>query len=114
MASRTRNASSPAPMPAKAKPSSSSPAARPCSGPVALAEELGQGEQGEVMATRTGIEIRTARLVVRPVRASDDERLFHLFANWEVIRWLSSPPWPYTRADMQSFIREQAKPAVED
>ena len=27
---------------------------------------------------------------------------------WEVIRWLSSPPWPYTRKDMQSFVREQA------
>jgi RimJ/RimL family protein N-acetyltransferase len=66
------------------------------------------------MTTRTGIEIRTARLVVRPVRDSDDERLFHLFANWEVIRWLSSPPWPYTRADMQSFIREQAKSTSED
>lgn len=66
------------------------------------------------MATRTGIEIRTARLVVRPVRASDDERLFDLFANWEVVRWLSSPPWPYTRADMQSFVREQANPATAD
>jgi RimJ/RimL family protein N-acetyltransferase len=66
------------------------------------------------MATRIDIEIPTARLVVRPVRASDDECLFHLFANWEVIRWLSSPPWPYTRADMQSFIRGQAKPTPED
>jgi RimJ/RimL family protein N-acetyltransferase len=66
------------------------------------------------MTTRTEIEVRTARLVVRPVRDGDDERLFHLFANWEVIRWLSSPPWPYTRADMQSFIREQAKPTSED
>jgi RimJ/RimL family protein N-acetyltransferase len=67
-----------------------------------------------MMATRIDSEIRAARLVIRPVRASDDERLFHLFANWEVIRWLSSPPWPYTRADMQSFIHEQVKPAVED
>jgi RimJ/RimL family protein N-acetyltransferase len=66
------------------------------------------------MTAPIGVEIRTARLVVRPVRESDDERLFRLFANWEVIRWLSSPPWPYTRADMQSFIREQAKPTCED
>ena len=67
-----------------------------------------------MMATRIDIDIRAARLVVRPVRASDDERLVHLFANWEVIRWLNSPPWPYTRADMQSFVGAQAKPAVED
>ena len=66
------------------------------------------------MATRIDIEIRTARLVVRPVRASDDERLFRLFANWEVICWLSSPPWPYTRADMQSFVRAQADRASDD
>ena len=66
------------------------------------------------MATRIDIEIRTARLVVRPMRASDDERLFRLFANWEVICWLSSPPWPYTRADMQSFVRAQADRASDD
>jgi RimJ/RimL family protein N-acetyltransferase len=66
------------------------------------------------MATRTGIEIRTARLIVRPVRASDDERLFHLIANWEVICWLSSPPWPYLRADMQSFVRAQVDRPSDD
>jgi RimJ/RimL family protein N-acetyltransferase len=60
------------------------------------------------------IEIRTARLTLRPVLASDDERLFVLFADWEVIRWLSSPPWPYTRADMQSFVRAQADTAAAD
>jgi len=66
------------------------------------------------MAAPIAIEIRTARLIVRPVRESDDERLFHLFANWEVICWLSSPPWPYTRADMQSFVRAQADRASDD
>jgi RimJ/RimL family protein N-acetyltransferase len=66
------------------------------------------------MLSRTGIDIRIARLVLRLVRAGDGERLFALFADWEVIRWLSSPPWPYTRADMQSFIRERAEPASED
>ena len=56
----------------------------------------------------TWIEIRSARLALRPVRESDVAALFPLFADWDVIRWLSSPPWPYTREDMQSFIREQA------
>jgi RimJ/RimL family protein N-acetyltransferase len=62
----------------------------------------------------TRIAIRTARLVLRPAREGDDEPLFPLFADWEVIRWLSSPPWPYAREDMQSFIRQQAKSASKD
>jgi RimJ/RimL family protein N-acetyltransferase len=48
--------------------------------------------------------IRTERLTLRPLRADDAAQLFALFANWQVIRWLSMPPWPYTLADAQSFI----------
>ena len=51
----------------------------------------------------TGV-ISTERLLLRPLRADDAEPLFALFANWEVIRWLSMPTWPYTLADAQSFI----------
>jgi RimJ/RimL family protein N-acetyltransferase len=50
--------------------------------------------------------IETARLRLRPERAGDEDLLFPLFANWEVIRWLSSPPWPYRREDMQSYVRQ--------
>jgi RimJ/RimL family protein N-acetyltransferase len=49
--------------------------------------------------------IDTARLALRPLREGDDARLFELFANWEVMRFLSSPPWPYTRQDARAFIR---------
>src|SRR5689334_9823413 len=52
--------------------------------------------------------ISTARLSLRPGRAADEEPLFPLFANWEVIRWLTSPPWPYRREDMQTFMQVQA------
>ena len=52
------------------------------------------------------IDIRTARLHLRGVRAGDADRLFPLFANWKVIRWLSSPPWPYRREDMQRYARQ--------
>lgn len=62
----------------------------------------------------TQIVLRTARLTLRPVREGDEECLFPLFADWEVIRWLSSPPWPYAREDMQSFVRLQAKPRHDD
>jgi RimJ/RimL family protein N-acetyltransferase len=63
---------------------------------------------------RTWIETQAAGLALRLVREEDDEALFPLFADWDVIRWLSSPPWPYTRKDMQSFVREQAATDSED
>jgi len=50
--------------------------------------------------------IRTERLVLRPLRTSDAEPLFALFADWEVVRRLSMPPWPYALEDAHSFIRE--------
>ena len=56
----------------------------------------------------THAPIHTARLVLRPLRASDAEPLFALFADWEVIRWLSMPPWPYALEDAHSFIREHS------
>ena len=48
--------------------------------------------------------IRTERLLLRGLRASDTEALFALFANWQVIRRLSKPPWPYALSDARSFI----------
>ena len=50
--------------------------------------------------------IRAERLVLRLLRTSDAEPLFALFADWEVIRWLSMPPWPYALEDAHSFISE--------
>jgi RimJ/RimL family protein N-acetyltransferase len=55
--------------------------------------------------------IRTQRLVLRPLEASDADRVYALFNNWDVIRRLSSPPWPYTFEDARSFVRRQAKNA---
>ncbi len=55
----------------------------------------------------TGV-IRTERLLLRPLRADDAEPLFALFANWEVIRWLSLPPWPYTLEDALELHRARA------
>ena len=48
--------------------------------------------------------IRTERLVLRPLRAGDDARIFALFANWNVVRYLSSPPWPYAADDARTFV----------
>jgi RimJ/RimL family protein N-acetyltransferase len=54
--------------------------------------------------------IRTERLLLRPLRPTDAEALFTLFASWEVIRWLTTPPWPYTIDDAQAFIAMQMAP----
>jgi RimJ/RimL family protein N-acetyltransferase len=48
--------------------------------------------------------IRTERLLLRPLRPTDAEPLFALFNNWQVVRWLSMPPWPYALADAVEFI----------
>ena len=52
--------------------------------------------------------IGTERLLLRPLRVDDAEALFAVFANWEVIRWLSLPPWPYALGDAVEFIESCA------
>jgi len=61
------------------------------------------------MATLQQIDARTARLWLRPPRESDADRLYTLFNNWEVMRWLSSPPWPYALDDARAFVHSRAK-----
>ncbi|HXE87150.1 MAG TPA: GNAT family N-acetyltransferase [Hyphomicrobiaceae bacterium] len=51
--------------------------------------------------------IRTERLLLRPLRPGDAEPLRAQFASWEVVRWLGTPPWPYTLDDARSFIALQ-------
>jgi RimJ/RimL family protein N-acetyltransferase len=56
------------------------------------------------------IDVRTARLHLRPPRESDAAPLYALFNNWEVMRWLSSPPWPYALSDAHFFINARKAP----
>jgi RimJ/RimL family protein N-acetyltransferase len=53
------------------------------------------------------LTIRTPRLLLRPMQDADAAPLFALFADWEVIRRLSMPPWPYRLDDAKSFIAGQ-------
>lgn len=55
--------------------------------------------------------IGTRRLVLRPLRDSDAAAIFALFNDWDVIRWLTLPPWPYTRADAEGFVRAVLDPS---
>ncbi len=62
------------------------------------------------MTAANDTAIRTERLLLRPLRPTDAESLLSLFANWEVIRWLSTPPWPYALDDARAFIAAQMDP----
>jgi RimJ/RimL family protein N-acetyltransferase len=55
-------------------------------------------------------EIRTERLLLRPLRADDAEPIFALFNNWEVVRRLAVPPWPYTIEDARGYVRGAIDP----
>jgi len=48
--------------------------------------------------------LHTGRLFLRPVTLSDAGALYELYADWEVARWLSRLPWPFTRAAAQSLV----------
>ncbi len=57
--------------------------------------------------------IHTRRLILRPFAASDADRIHALFNNWNVVRQLSSPPWPFTLEDARSFVGLMAKNAYD-
>ncbi|MBV8963105.1 MAG: GNAT family N-acetyltransferase [Hyphomicrobiales bacterium] len=48
--------------------------------------------------------ISTERLVLEPVRSDFAQSLFDYINDWEVMRWLASPPWPFALADMHQWI----------
>jgi RimJ/RimL family protein N-acetyltransferase len=47
---------------------------------------------------------RTARLLLRPGWAEDARALAAAIGDERIVRNLSSPPWPYTRADAEAFL----------
>jgi ribosomal-protein-alanine N-acetyltransferase len=52
----------------------------------------------------TGVVIETARLRLRALRDEDLADLVELIGNWEVARWLTAVPYPYTPADGYAWI----------
>ena len=48
--------------------------------------------------------IVTERLILQPVQNDLAQNLFDHINDWEVLRWLASPPWPYTLRDMHEWI----------
>lgn len=58
--------------------------------------------------------IGTRRLILRPLRDGDAAAIYPLFNDWDVVRYLSMPPWPYTLADAEAFVRHVTDPANTD
>ena len=56
-----------------------------------------------ILKRETG-DLQTERLLLRPLRVDDAAPLFALFNNWNVVRYLSSPPWPYGRSDADRYV----------
>ncbi|MGL4235798.1 GNAT family N-acetyltransferase [Tabrizicola sp.] len=54
--------------------------------------------------------LRTARLVLRPVAASDESAVVSAIDDLAISGWLSKVPHPYTPADFQHFLTEIALP----
>ena len=48
--------------------------------------------------------LQTARLMLRPLRGSDRAAITDALNHWDVARWLSVVPFPYTLADADEFI----------
>ncbi len=48
--------------------------------------------------------LRTARLTLRPLAASDEGAWLAAFNDFSQARWLSAPPFPYTPADFAAFL----------
>lgn len=46
----------------------------------------------------------TERIRLRPLERRDAEPITQLISNWNVMKMLSTPPWPYSRQDADDFI----------
>ena len=48
--------------------------------------------------------LATDRVLLRPLRASDAPAIAAGIGDWQVIKWLPMPPWPYGLTDAEWFI----------
>jgi RimJ/RimL family protein N-acetyltransferase len=60
--------------------------------------------QKSASAGAAGVVIETGRLRMRPLRDGDLVDLVSLINHWEVARWVSSVPHPYSGADGREWI----------
>lgn len=58
------------------------------------------------------VEISTPRLLLRPQREADIPAIIAGLNDWEVARWLTVVPFPYTQADADEWIGRQKPPVA--
>jgi [ribosomal protein S5]-alanine N-acetyltransferase len=59
-------------------------------------------------------ELRTKRLVLRPLALADAQQVQPLFARWEIVKHLNAVvPWPYPSDGVFHYYRDVALPAIE-
>jgi RimJ/RimL family protein N-acetyltransferase len=56
------------------------------------------------------VELATDRLRLRPQRTDDIPAIVAGLNDWEVARWLTVVPYPYTRADAEDWLGRQEPP----
>jgi [ribosomal protein S5]-alanine N-acetyltransferase len=57
--------------------------------------------------------LETVRLFLRPLEVADAEQVQHLFADWEVVKYLNAiVPWPYPPDGALTWYRDIALPAI--
>jgi RimJ/RimL family protein N-acetyltransferase len=56
------------------------------------------------------VEIRTPRLRLRPQVEADIPAIIDGLNDWEVARWLTVVPYPYTQADADEWMARQTPP----
>lgn len=56
------------------------------------------------------VELRTPRLLLRPQRETDIPAIMAGLNDWDVVRWLTVVPYPYTRADADEWMGRQTPP----
>lgn len=53
------------------------------------------------------VEMRTPRLLLRPQVEADIPAILSGLNDWNVVRWLTVVPFPYTRADAEDWLARQ-------
>ncbi|MDB9838633.1 GNAT family N-acetyltransferase [bacterium] len=50
--------------------------------------------------------LTTRRLTLRPVTLADAPAMKRGLNNWDVVQWLTGPPFPYALSDAEYFVKE--------
>ena len=55
----------------------------------------------------------TKRLLLRPPKPADAADVYRNIADWDVVRMIARPPWPYPRSLADEFVRTSSASVIE-